>query len=109
MSVFPVSCFLLLPPTLFCLLVFPVRGLPVLRVEDFLIERHVRADFRVGFGRARLIVNHKDDFGRDPAAAFHFEVFVELRLLCERAVLACGREHSHEVEILFINPELRRM
>src|SRR6266852_4410085 len=81
---------------------------PVLRIKEFAVERNVRAQFRVFFSGASLTVNFENDFRGHPTTT-QPHVLVELGLLRLRSIFSAGTNHAHKVEILLIDPELRRM
>src|SRR6266480_5149141 len=90
------------------ILFLPVHAREILRVKQLAVERNVRAQFRVFFSRYSLAVNYEDNFRRHPATA-QLLVPVELRLLRLRAIAAAGANHAHKVEILLVDPKLRRV
>src|SRR5215510_822516 len=87
---------------------FPMYSGPKLWIEKFWIQRHVATNLRVLFGFDNLAIHHEDHFRRHPATA-KFLILVELSLLRLRSILTTGTKHSDKVEILLIDPELRRV
>src|SRR5437867_1174911 len=83
---------------------FPMNRRPVLRVEQFAVERDVSAQVRIFFGGYSLPVNHEYHLGRHPTAT-QPRVLVELRLLRLRAVAARRANHAHKIKIFLIDPE----
>src|SRR6266516_3295608 len=100
--------FAVMPVAVMPFLVMPVNRGPVLRVKELTIEGHICAHLGIGFSSYCLAVDHEDYLRRHPTAA-KFLILVELRLRRLRALFAYGANHADEVEIVFVDPELRQM
>src|SRR5437868_13281816 len=89
-------------------LFLPVNSREILRIEQLRIKRHVGAQLGILFRRYSLAVHVEDNFRRHPAAA-ELLVLVELRFLRLGAVASPRPNHAHKIQVLLVDPELRRM
>lgn len=90
------------------LLLSPMNAGPVLRVKEPGVEGGIGAHLRIFFRGANLSVDFEDDLRRHPPAAEPL-VLVELRLLRLRSVLPRRSQHADKIQLLLVDPELRRM
>jgi hypothetical protein len=79
-----------------------------LRVKELAVERRIRPHLRILLSGKNSIVDFEDYFWRHPPTAESL-VLVELSLLRLRSILPGRPQHANKVEILPVDPKLRRM
>src|SRR5258708_6734137 len=90
------------------LLLPPVNARPILRVKELAVEGRIRPHVRILLSGKNSIVDFEDYFRRHPPTAESL-VLVELSLLRLRSILPGRSQHANKVEILPVDPKLRRM